>query len=52
MSKSFKLAKGFGRTVLPMSLIYQIYYLVALGLAIISGFLILAYHLLSGREEQ
>ena len=35
-----------------MNIIYQIYYLVALGLALISGFLILAYHLLSGREER
>lgn len=35
-----------------MSLLYQIYYLVALGLAILAGLLILGFHILSGRQEE
>jgi hypothetical protein len=35
-----------------MNLLYQIYFLAAVGLSILASFLILAYHILSGREEQ
>ena len=35
-----------------MDVLYQIYYLVALGLAIFAGLLILGFHILSGREEE
>ena len=34
-----------------MDVLYQIYTLVALGLAIFAGLLILGFHILSGREE-
>jgi len=35
-----------------MTLFYQIYLLSTIGLAILASFLILAYHILSGREEE
>jgi hypothetical protein len=35
-----------------MDTLYQIYYLIALGLAIFAGLLILGFHILSGREEE
>ncbi len=35
-----------------MSVLYQVYYIVTIGLSILASFLILAYHILSGREEQ
>jgi hypothetical protein len=34
-----------------MDIIYQIYQMATLGLAIIAAFLIMAFHILGGREE-
>jgi hypothetical protein len=35
-----------------MDILFQVYLLSTIGLAILAGFLILAYHILGGREEE
>ncbi len=35
-----------------MDAVYQIYYIVTISLSILASLLIIAYHILSGREEQ
>jgi len=35
-----------------MDVVFQVYLLSIIGLAILAGFLILVYHILQGREEE
>jgi hypothetical protein len=35
-----------------MDVAFQVYLLSVIGLAVLAGFLILAYHILQGREEE
>ena len=35
-----------------MDILFQLYFLVTVALGIIAGFLIIAYHILIGREEE
>jgi hypothetical protein len=35
-----------------MDVFFQVYLMSTIGLAILAGFLILAYHILQGREEE
>jgi|APFre7841882590_1041340.scaffolds.fasta_scaffold133564_2 hypothetical protein len=35
-----------------MNVFFQVYLMSTIGLAILAGFLILAYHILQGREEE
>jgi hypothetical protein len=35
-----------------MNVFFQVYLMSTIGLAVLAGFLILAYHILQGREEE